>query len=391
MVGGQLIKPLTYESRFNRIPIFVGAVGVPDQTADDWPTRYGESIIAANRDMYEYENMLVSLRATITAETAYPNIISKTQTGAPALKAEQLKGYGEVIPIKLNETIDLLRHATTPSDVDPLLGWVNRQKQKGSFSDIVWGNLTYETSGFGISQLMAALRYKIVTYLFRMQLTIGDISSEFLEQYKNGDGQGKFPKISLSTTNPNQLKKGLFFVEEFKPSDVPDSRFVEVTIPITSAMDKTQQMLFARQAVTPPQLLSRETLWDETLDVQDSEQEYTRIIQDQMLELPIVKQIAMIEQLRERVVVYENEGKTVEAAALRKYISMLEMELGVTKAPTPSPGVPPQVSPPEMGATGQPSPDVTRAALNVPPPGLSRRPQTEQERAASQATPVSGV
>lgn len=393
MIGGQLAKPLTLESRFSRIPIFVGAIGVPDQTSDDWPVRHGESIIASNRDMYDYENMLVSLRATITAETAYPNIITKTATGAPAVKAEGLKGYGDVVPIKLNEVVELLKHAATPADVDILMGWVKVKEQKGAIPDIVYGGVPFELSGFAISQLMAAIRYKIAPYLNVMQSVIARIASEFLEQYKNGDGQGKFPKISLSTTNPNQLKKGLFFVEEFKPSDVPDSKFVEVTIPITSAMDKAQQILFARQAMSPPQLLSRETIWDEILDVQDSEQEYTRIIGDQMLEMPIVKQIAMIEQLRERVAFYQTRGKNAEAAALNKYIMMLEVEIGMRPAPaTPgAPGVPPSVSPPEAGTVEQ-SPDVTRSILGVAPPGLSRRAQTPEERAASQAgMPPGGV
>jgi len=174
----------------------------------------------------------------------------------------------------------------------------------------------------------------------------------------------------------------LFFVEEFEPNDVPESKFVEATIPITSALDKIQQMLFARQALSPPQLLSRETLWDEMLDVQDTEQEYARIIQDEMLSDPIVKQIAMIEQLRERKRMYEYKGLIAEANALNQYIMALEMQLGMRQGIPTGPGaprVPPELSPPEMGE----SPDGKRAAIGLGPPGLSRRPQSQEEREAS--------
>lgn len=371
----QEIKVLKQE-KLDHIPIFCGAIGIPDRTSINWQRDWGENIIASNRDMYDYENKMISLMATIMAETAYPNLVSETKTGEPVLK-EGAKGYGEEIPLKIGEKIDLLKHAATPAEAFQLLSWVGKQKQKGSLPDTVYGNVPFELSGFAISQLMAAIRYKIAPYLVTMQYIMSSVASEFLTQYKKGN----FPKITLSTTNPSAVKKGLFFVEEFDKKDVPDVRFVDVTIPITSALDKTQQILFSRQAMSPPQLLSRETLWDEYLDVQDSEQEYARIIQDQMLDMPVVKQIAMIEQLRTREQFYRNTGKIGEANALKQYIMALEMQLGMRQGIpiTGKEGVRPEFSPPEAGQ----SPDALRSVLGMPPPGLSRRPQTSEERSES--------
>ena len=383
-MGENDIKPLKLEKNLDHIPIFVGAIGVPEKLSDGWQGRWGENIIASNRDMYEYENMMISLEATIMAETAYPNIVSQTRAGAPAVKAEDMKGYGAIIPLKLEDKLSLLKHAATPTEANVLLSWVKRQIQKASFADTVYGGIpNIEISGFALSQYMAAIKYKIGPYLTAMQHIISSIFSELETQYKIG----KFPKITLSTTNPVEMKKGLFFVEEFSPKDVPDSRYLEVTIPITSAIDKTQQIIFARQAIQPPQLISRETLWDELLDIQDSEQEYIRILQDQMLEMPVVKQIAMIEQLRERELLYRNQGKFAEADALKKYIMMLEMELGMRQGIPEKPGgVPPDVMPPEMGGA---SPDQKRSAFGMPPPGLARRAQTPGERAERQGGVVS--
>ena len=375
-VAKQEVKPLTLTD-FDHIPIHIGTVGVPERGTENWRKRVGENIIAANRDMYEYENYMISLMAEILAATAYPNIVTGSVSGAPVVKAEDVRGHGQVMPKRLSETIDLLKHAATPAEALQLLGWVGKQRQKGAIPDIVYGGVPFELSGFAISQLMAAIKYKIAPYLNTMQYVMGQIATDFLHQYK----KGKFPKITLSTTNPKELEKGLFFVEEFEPSDVPESTFVEVTIPITSALDKTQQILFARQALSPPQLLSRQTIWDEVLDVQDSEQEYARILQDEMLEDPMVKQIGILEQLRLRMELYRSQGKTAEANALKRYIMMLEMQLGMRQGipTTPgAPGVPPSVSPPEMGAE---SPDVLGAARGVGPPGLTRRPQTAERRA----------
>lgn len=77
---------------------------------------------------------------------------------------------------------------------------------------------------------------------------------------------------------------------------------------------------------------------------------------------------------------FESQGKYAEANALKQYIMMLEMETGMRKGIPETPSTPPNVMPPEMGGK---SPDAIRSALGVPPPGLSRRSQTPEERAES--------
>ena len=369
----QVVKPLTEEKLFDHIPIAVGAVGVPERDTPQWKERWGENIIASNRDMFEYENLMVSLMSTIVAETAYPNIVTTTPTGAPAVKAEDMKGYSDVVPLKLGEKIELLKHAATPTEVNTLLSWVNKQRQKGGFADVVYGGVMFETSGFALSQLMATLKYKLAPYWVSMEKLIAAIGSELLYQYK----KGKFPKITLTTTDPQAMKKGLFFVEDFGPKDVPDHLYIDVTIPMTSAVEKTQQILYARQALQPPQLLSRETIWDEYLDVQDSDQEYARIIQDEVTELPIVKQIGVIESLKDKARDYRAVGNVAAADTLDKYIKMMENSLLQPAAPTKPEGIRPETMPPEM----MQSPDMMRSAMGVAPPGLARRRQTPEERA----------
>lgn len=382
IIGGQVVKDWTKEDG-NHIPVLVGTVGVPEKSSLDWQTRVGESIIAANRDMYEYDNKTISLMATILSETAYPNIVTKSLSGAPILDGNQLKGYGDTISLRVGEQIELLKHASTPNEVNFLMQWVANRKQKGSIPDIVYGGVPVELSGFAISQLMAAIKYKLAPYLNTMQYVISAVGTELLEQYK----AGSFPKVKLHTNNPHEMRKGIFFVEEFSKEDVPETTYIDVTIPITSSMDKTQQIIFARQALSPPQIMSRETLWDEVLDIQDTEQEYARILQDETLELPIVKQIGVIEQLRVRMEGFKAQGKVAEAKALNNYIMALEMQLGMRQGIPQTPGaggIPPQVQPPEM--MGAESPDQQRGALGMPPPGLARRPQTSEERAQSKTT-----
>ncbi len=375
VIGGQIVKPLTVHTKLNRIPIRVGAIGSPDRASAGWEERKGECIIAANRDMYEYNDSMISLMATILASTAFPNIIEKTRTGQEAHKAEEFRGYGTKLTYKLEDVVELLKHASTPPEVNILLSAVSQQIQKGSMPSSVYGSLPFEISGFALSQLLAAVKYKLGPYLNGMQYIISNMMMDFLYQYK----MGKFGKITLSTENPYDLKRGLTYIEEFSTEDIPEVFYVDVSIPITSQFDKTQTILNAKQALSPPQLLSRETLWETELDIQDSEQEYERIRQDQIMEDPFVRQIEIIEGLWRKVEDYTADKKTAQADALKRYIQGLEMQLGIRKGVIQSPntpGIPPNQLPPEMSMS--PNPDQLRSMRNIPPPGVNRIPQGGQ-------------
>ena len=60
LIAGQEVKKLKVHPEFDHIPVHVGAIGVPERGSTGWKKRFGESIIAANRDMYDYDNMLIS-------------------------------------------------------------------------------------------------------------------------------------------------------------------------------------------------------------------------------------------------------------------------------------------------------------------------------------------
>lgn len=375
MIAGQIVKPLTVQTKLDHIPIHVGGIGSPDRLSPNWEQRRGEAIIAANRDMYDYDNAIFSLRATIIAEQTYGNMVSKTRTGQPAVKAEDIKGYGTVIPLKLEDELEFLRNAVTPQDAFVLEQYIAQQQNKGSVPPAVYGSIPVELSGFAISQLLAAVRYKLGPYLNALESITSRVHTDLMYQYK----RGKFPKITLSTDNPQSLRRGMTYVEDFSTADVPEHLFVEVTIPITSQFDKTQAILNSVQAMQAG-LLSRETLWEEELDVQDTDQERERIRQDQVDQDAFVLEIEIIEGLWDKIEKLTAEGKKVQADALKRYVMQKELNVGIRKGiPTaPSaPGIPPNQAPPETRA----SPDQARARLGIPPP-KPNRPVNEGRRGA---------
>jgi len=353
LLNDHIVKPMTPQRNLDHIPVFTGGIGSPDMVSAGWQARKGESIIAANRQMYEYTNEIMTLRAEIVAATAYPNLVTYSRTGQPLVKDGDVQGHGTVIPLKIEEKIDLLRHASTPQDADILNQLIHQQTQKASIPDTTYGTVISNVSGFALSQYMAALKYKLGPYINKMELVIGNVMTDLLYQYR----MGKYGKVTLSTTNPHDLRRGMCYIEEYSTQDVPERIFVEVSIPVTSQFDKTQTILNAVQALnSKPQLMSRETLWETDLEVDDSEQEKQRIAEDALSQDPFMHQIEILERLWVRVQAYETmtPPMTIEAQALRKYIAMLEQQVGINRggenvkgSQPAAPGIPPNQMPPE--------------------------------------------
>ena len=379
MVAGNLVKSLTVQRKLTRIPIHIGAIGSPDRITTEWMNRKGESIIDANKDSYDYLNTMIRLMAQILAENAYPNRVWKLlnpHAGAPG----EMKGYGEDIFIKPQEAVELIKSSTTPNEANILVQYFGSQVQKGSIPNVVYGGTPIELSGFAISQLMAAIKYKLGMYLNAMQMVTSRVFSDFLYQYKTG----KYGKITLSTENPYDLKRGMAYMEEFESKDVPENIYVEVTIPISSQFDKTQAIMNSVQALQSG-LLSRETLWEEELDIQDSEQEKERIREDQVSNDPFVRQMEILEAMWRKVEMYKLQGDTIRANALSQYIMQLEMQMGMRQGipQKAGVGVSPNIMPPEARPTPQPTPDQMRSFTQTPPPSPTR-PTTETQAGQNQ-------
>ncbi len=372
LLNGILVKPLTLQSKLKRIPIHIGAIGVPDQGIVDGQIRKGESIIAANRDMYEYDNSMISLLATIVASQAFPNIIQKTRTGKEGHDETEFKGYGTVLNYKLEDVVELFKNATTPEQANLVIQWIKNQRQKGSIPDVTYGGVVQDVSGFALSQYLSALKYKLGPYLNASQYAISQVMGAFLYQYKTGN----FGDLSLTTENPYDMRRGMTFMEDFTIEDVPERTYVEVTIPISSQFDKTQAILNSVQSLNA-KLLSRETLWETELDVQDAEQEKERLREDQVSQDPFIMDMEIIERMWVRVETYKEMAKSdpkfmVMAESLKRYIQQKEMQLGmrqgIVQTPQGTPGIPPEQMPPEART----SPDMVRAALQQPPPKPQR-------------------
>jgi len=376
-IDGQMVKPQTIEKSFVTIPIFcVPVAGTPEGATSESDTSYierkGESIIAANRATYELLGKWLGFLMQIAQDAAYPPIQDFSESGKSVTDPKDL-GSGKIIPRKKDYPLEVIKHAGAPGfEISNIFGFLNRMEQDGGLPAIATGNLPFEISGYMGSQLFAAIKYKLNSRMLALTSITGYVLQEMIRQFKASN----IKKLRLTTEYPKRLGKGESFMEEFSSTDIPEHCFVEITLPLITMSDKAQQILMARQAISPPQVISRQTLWEEYLGIQDIDLEQTRLIDDMIDQLPEIQLIAAIEGLKQRSADAAKVGKKEQAQAFMQFAEALTQKLmaaginmkGVMPGGGQPPGVPSNMMPAEAGMAGM-SPDIMAQMAGQPPAG----------------------
>lgn len=368
-----VVKSKVRETKFKRIPIMVRVVGgSPEGAMSEGDTSYiarkVESVIAPNRAMYPQMDRWISLLMQITQDTAYPDMMDFTETGEVALKPEDVGG-GKIHHRRTGEEIKTLIRAAAPGfEMSNILSELTIDIQQAGLPPIVHGNLPFEISGFMGTQLFQAIKYKLNSRMLAIRQVISYVGTELISQFR---ASGK--TLTLAVEEPKRRGKGETYMEEFTKDDIPETTYIDVRLPLSTMVDKAQQMSLARQALTEPQVVSRPTLWEDFLDIQDIDLEYRRISDDAIMELPGYKVIMGAAGLKAKASEIERDKPEMAeaAAALRQYADLLIQTVIPNQPqtqPPPTPGAPtPQILSSETAGGG--IDDLLRAAGGEQPPG----------------------
>lgn len=374
-VDGKEVKEKTLEKDFVSIPVFcIPVAGTPEGAISESDTSYierkGESIISANRLTYTLLGKWLGFLMQIAQDAAYPPIQDFSETGKTVTDPKDIAS-GKLIPRKKDYPLEVIKHAGAPGfEISNIFGYLNKMEQEGGLPAIAQGNLPFEISGFMGSQLFASIKYKLNSRMMAMTSITAYVLQEMVRQFK----AKKIKSIKLTTEYPKRLGKGESFMEEFGSKDIPESCFVEVTLPILTMSDRAQQIMTARQAMSPPQVISRQTLWEDYLGIQDIDLEQSRLIDDMIDQLPEIQLIAAIEGLKQRSADAKKLGKAEQSLAFQQFADALTQKLinaGIGAKPQQgggAPGVPSSQMPAEAGIAGI-SPDVLAAMAGKQPPG----------------------
>lgn len=113
-------------------------------------SRQGESIYAPNRDVYPTINMVASILASIMQESYVSSFVYK---GRKEGFDQSPAGAGKYIQIDPTEAIELMPARDLNRATEYLFGVLGSGKQRGSLSDINYGQISFELSALAVAQL----------------------------------------------------------------------------------------------------------------------------------------------------------------------------------------------------------------------------------------------
>ncbi len=113
-------------------------------------SRQGESIYAPNRDVYPTINMVASILASIMQESYVSSFV---YTGRKEGFDQNPAGAGKYVQIDPTESIDLMPARDLNRATEYLFGILGSGKQRGSLSDINYGQISFELSALAVAQL----------------------------------------------------------------------------------------------------------------------------------------------------------------------------------------------------------------------------------------------
>ena len=350
------------------VPAFFGAVGpLPliqsrSLMGNQNLVHQGESIFAANRNIYEKVNLVLSTMLQLVALSRNQAYILYSQDGTKTLKQNPSLEGSQVPLVSGVDKLEIMPLLEMSKDTGAFLGLLSAEVQRGALPYSVYGQLAFQLSGYAVNLLKQATDAPITPRKQAVENAYQQIGNLVAEQFASG----AFGNMQLQGFHMRQT----WFDEEFGPEMIVGLPSAEIKLMVKTPQDDLQKMQLAKMAddgLWP--MYPRRVIWDEILDQQDTDS-IADAIKEQVGErmLPTASIWTIMAAL-------EKQGRP-ELAAL--YFGEL-VKLGILGMPPPdgvvspngsqnggTPGFSPEVAPGPMQGAPNPQPTPQQGA-NVPP------------------------
>lgn len=277
--GSHLLKPMELASHFRRIPVITGPVsGLPDDgtimTGEMWRAEVGESLVAPIIDVQKNFDKMLTYLQQLVRDTANPRWVERVKQSGK-LRPEDLFKRGAIFSIEPDEDIFPVATPPLPAEMRGHQFELRGQVQRGLFSDISFGNVTQQISGFLMSNITAASKQTLDPFFRAVKAVMGEAATMNIQVMRNLDfklGDRDFPDIS---------------------QDLDLDFEYDIEIP----GDFIQRVSAARVA-NPNFKLSTTTLHSVMFpEVQNSIREQGRVRAEEATENPIFRQVLLLREL----------------------------------------------------------------------------------------------
>ena len=232
VVGSVYLKKPTAHSEFVCNPIIVrraggtpsttniGSIGGGVSSRHDAMSDQWESIYSGVRETIGWMNRIVTLYGIYLRNGAIGPYIYKGRKNKSIKKS--LKPF-QVVTIDVNEEFGPMAQPQMAQEAKELLDFVRSEWQKAGVSDIVFGDVPFTVSGFGMVQLRGAVEVLVAAYINAIEEMYVSIATELTQQFVKLGGKRK---ISIKGIDGRSKE----FMTKITPQDIEKEYIITATL-----------------------------------------------------------------------------------------------------------------------------------------------------------------
>jgi len=164
VLGNALVKNATIEPMFKRIPIFVAPVGgLPDtgemssgRDTERWKKEIGQSLIATNKNIYNYWNKWWTFSLQLLRDTAQARTYEKTRSSKPIVKPEDWYKRGDHFRMTPEDDVGYIQPPAIPIELRSSQLDMEAMMQRGGPSWAMFGNIQQKITAYVMSQIASS-------------------------------------------------------------------------------------------------------------------------------------------------------------------------------------------------------------------------------------------
>ena len=367
--NGQVVKKATPHGSPN-VPVFIGPVGATppvqalsehtdiETTIED----FGESVFKSSRDVYEKNNLMMSIMLELTARARRQGLKIKSRDGSKTLDEDPYK-EGTEISLAQGEDIEPLGLLEMSRETQGFMGVLTGDMQRGTLPHSIYGDLQFQLSGFAINTLRQGIDSVLQPRMEALEDCYMKLCMLLCDQYMSGN----FRAMELSGVDMNRN----YFDEIITPESIDMAKDIQITFVGQLPQDDMSKMSMAQIAREGPNpLLPDIFIRDKILGLQDTDTIDNAIKEQEATELlPEAKLFTLMQSAEERgrddlAQLYLGELLYIlkQKMMMRQQQDMQSQQMGMQggqggSGPTADPrampnagmGVPPPTPPPQAG------------------------------------------
>jgi hypothetical protein len=316
------------------IPVVTGPVnGLPDDGGimggDVWKAEIGGSLVAAVQDIQKNFDKMLTYMQQLIRDTANPRWVEKVR-GQQVLTSERLYERGAILSIEPGEDIFPIATPPLPPELQSHQFNLRNQVQRGLFSDISFGNITQQVSGFLMNQVTSQAKQTLSPFFDAIKGVLGEVATRNISVMRSWNWDmygGSFPSL-------------------------PDDLFMDFKYDVEIPGDFIQRASTAK-VLNPDFKLSQTLLYDVLFpEVQNALVEQGTVRAEEATANPVFRQVLLIRELTDAAEEARQNNDERMAELLDNASELVNNNTfggeGEGVSPAMAEGIPPEAMPSEV-------------------------------------------